>query len=533
MEAGSDRASGSGTYRTLDEQSGRLSAAEERFERGRRTLGLALGPLLFALVLLLPLDLEPEQHRLAAVLVFVVTFWVSEAIPIPVTAVLGLALAVLINAAPKPEGDDTTADLVFGAFSSSTIFLFIGGFIIAEAMMVHGLARRFAFRVLALRGVGRSTYRTIIAFGTIAVLLSAFISNTAATAMLFPIALGIMATLSGMVADRAEGDVDPSRLRFGTALMLMTAYGASVGGLLTPIGSPPNLIGREFIENETGTTISFFEWVLTAAPIVALMFVVLCVVLIALNRPEVRHIEGAEGYIAEERAKLGPLSRGERNTLIAFAVAVTLWILPGAVGLFAGDESSIYKDVLQRFDEGVVAILAASLLFLLPVDWAQRKFTLNWNQAVRIDWGTIVLFGSGIALGTLLSETGLAKVMGDSLADALGVSSLISITLISVVIAVVISETTSNTASVAIVVPIVIPIATSAGVDPLIPAFAAIFGASYGFMLPVSTPPNAIVYGSGMVPITKMIRSGAVFDVVGVVLITLGVTAMANVVGLV
>ena len=527
------RPAAGGTYRTLDEQEGRLSKAEERFERGRRTIGLFLGPLLFVLVLALPLDLEPEQHRLAAVLVFVITYWVSEAIPIPVSALLGLALVVIVNAAPAPEEGDTTADVVFGAFASSTIFLFIGGFIIAHAMMVHGLARRFAFRVLALPGVGRSTYRTIIAFGAIAALLSAFISNTAATAMLFPIALGVAATLSGFVADRSDDDVDPDRLRFGTALMLMTAYAASVGGLLTPIGSPPNLIGREFIEEETDTTISFFEWVVTAAPIVLAMFVALCVILIALNRPEVRHLEGAEEFIAQERGELGPLSRGERNTLIAFGVAVTLWILPGAVGLVLGDDADLYQDLLARLDEGVVAILAASLLFLLPIDWARRKFTLSWNDAVNIDWGTIILFGSGIALGTLLSSTGLAKVMGDSLADALGVSSLLSITIIAVVIAVLISETTSNTASVAIVVPIGIPIAAAAGVDPLIPALAAVFGASYGFMMPVSTPPNAIVYGSGMVPITKMIRSGAVFDVIGAILITFGVTLMANVVGLV
>jgi solute carrier family 13 (sodium-dependent dicarboxylate transporter), member 2/3/5 len=273
--------------------------------------------------------------------------------------------------------------------------------------------------------------------------------------------------------------------------------------------------------------------VVTAAPIVLAMFLALCVILIALNRPEVRHLEGAEEFIAEQRGELGPLSRGERNTLVAFGVAVTLWILPGAVGLVAGDDSSLYQDLLERLDEGVVAIAAASLLFLLPIDWARRKFTLNWNEAVNIDWGTIILFGSGIALGTLLSSTGLAKVMGDSLADALGVSNLLSITIIAVVIAVLISETTSNTASVAIVVPIVIPIASAAGVDPLIPALAAVFGASYGFMLPVSTPPNAIVYGSGMIPITKMIRSGAVFDVLGAILITFGVTAMANVVGLV
>ncbi len=533
MEQQPPRTGIGGTYRTLDEQAGRLTDAEERFERRRRTTGLFLGPALFATMLALPLDLEPEQHRLAAVLVLVVAYWVTEAIPIPVTALLGLALAVLIDAAPPGEEGDSTADVVFGAFASSTIFLFIGGFVIAHAMMQHGLARRFAFRVLALPGVGRSTYRTIIAFGAIGALLSAFISNTAATAMLFPIALGIVATLSGMVAERAGGDVDPERLRFGTALMLMTAYGASVGGLLTPIGSPPNLIGREFIEQETGTTISFFEWMLTAVPIVALMFGVLCVVLLALNRPEVRHLEGAEAFVAAERAKLGKLSRGERNTLAAFGVAVTLWIAPGVVGLALGDDSKLYADVLERLDEGAVAILAASLLFVLPVDWSARRFTLSWNDAAKIDWGTIVLFGSGIALGTLLSTTGLAKVVGESVADGLGVSSLLAITIIAVLIAIVISETTSNTASVAIVVPIVIPIAASAGVEPLIPALAAVFAASYGFMLPVSTPPNAIVYGSGMIPITKMIRSGAVFDVAGAVLITAGVTVMARVVGLV
>jgi len=178
----------------------------------------------------------------------------------------------------------------------------------------------------------------------------------------------------------------------------------------------------------------------------------------------------------------------------------------------------------------VVAILAASLLFLLPTDWGARRFTLTWNQAVNIDWGTILLFGSGIALGSLLADTGLARVVGNSLADALGVTSVLGITLIAVVIAVLISETTSNTASVAIVVPIVIPIAQAAGVDPLVPALAAVFGASYGFMLPVSTPPNAIVYGSGMVPITKMLRSGIVFDVVGIVLIVGGLSLVAGVV---
>ena len=513
-----------GTYKTLSEQKETLSPAEERFERIRQTVGLFLGPLVFLVLYFLPLGLPPEQQALAAVFAFVIIYWLTEPIPIPVTAVLALAMCIIFGVA---SGDD-----VFGAFASSTIFLFIGAFILAQAMMTHGLDKRFAFRVLALPGVAGSTYAVIIAFGTIAALLSAFISNTATAAMLFPIGLGMMGALAGLVSDQSEGETDPSRLRFGTALMLMIAYGASVGGLLTPIGSPPNLIGIAFIEEQTGTEISFFEWVVTALPIVLLMFLALCVILILLNRPEIRRITGAGQYVAEERRKLGPISAGERNTLIAFGVAVTLWMLPGFVNLFLGEDSALYGFLSDRMDEGVVAIIAASLLFLLPVNWSERRFTMNWNEAVRIDWGTILLFGAGITLGTLLSQTGLAQTIGTGISRGLGFTSLLTITALATVVAILISETASNTASVGIVVPIVIPIALAAGVNPLIPALAAIFGSSYGFMLPVSTPPNAIVYGSGMIPITKMVRSGVVFDVIGAVLIVSGVTIMAQLIGL-
>lgn len=350
----------SGTYRTLDEQSGALSPAEQRFEKARRSIGLFAGPVLALVVWLLTGGLTNAQQMLAAVLTFVLVYWITEAIPIPVTAVLGLALTVLTGVAPAAE--------VFGAFASSTIFLFIGGFILAEAMMRHGLDRRFAFRVLALPGVARSTTRTVVAFGVVALLLSAFISNTAATAMLFPIALGIVGTLAGLVAKQSGSDapVDPSRLRFSTALMLMTAYGASVGGLLTPIGSPPNLIGREFIETQTDARLPFFTWMLNAVPVVLLMFVALCVILLILNRPETRTIEGAEEYVARERRQLGRLSRGERNTLIPFVTAVTLWVLPGVLSLVAGGDPERFAGITDRLDEGVVAIIAAGLLFLLP-----------------------------------------------------------------------------------------------------------------------------------------------------------------------
>jgi solute carrier family 13 (sodium-dependent dicarboxylate transporter), member 2/3/5 len=531
---GDDRIGRGGTYRTLDEQTeaGRLSPAEERFERRRRTVGLFLGPLLFAVVLLIPFDLEPNQHRLAAILALVVAWWVTEAIPIPMTALVGVALVALLEATPPPEEGDAATDVVFSSFSDDTIFLFIGSFIIAESMVVHGLHRRLAFRVLSMKGVGGSTYRIILAFGLIGALTSPVMSNTAGAAMMLPIALGVMGVVGGMVASQLDGERDVERLNFGAALMLVITYSITVGGLLLPIGSPPNLIGRDLLESETGEPITFVEWFAMALPIVVVMFVAVVVIVMLMNRPEVKHVEGVEEYVAEERRKLGRLTRGEKNTLFVLAFALIGWFLPGLVGIVAGDDSDAYTQVSEAANEGTVAIIAAALLFLLPVDWSQRKFTLNWNQAARIDWGTVLLFGGGIVLGTMLSETGLAEQIGTSISDALGVSNVFGITVVVVIIAVLISETTSNTASAAIVVPIAISIAVSADVNPTIPALAAIFAANYGFMLPVSTPPNAIVYSSGLLPITRMIKAGFVFDIIGAVLCIAGVTVMANLVGL-
>ena len=523
-----------GTYKTLDEQREVLSPAEQRFEKARQTIGLFLGPVVFLIMYFLPLPLERDQQTLAAILAFTIVYWLSEAIPIPATAILALALAVLLNVPDLgPNADDAPGDIIYGSFASDIIFLFIGAFIIAQAMVTHGLDRRFAFRILSLPGVSNSTYGVIIAFGAISALLSSVISNTATAAMLLPIGLGMMGALGSLVQEQAGTDRDVSRLRFGTALMLMISYGAGVGGLLTPIGTPPNLIGIGFIEEETNITITFFDWVLAALPICLLMFIALCVILILLNRPEVRRLSGAGEYISEERSKLGPLSRGERNTLIAFGVAVTLWMLPGFLALILGDESPVYSLVGSRLDEGTVAIIAAVLLFILPINWAERRFTMNWNEASRIDWGTILLFGSGIVLGTMLSETGLADTIGTGIAATFGFTSLLAVSAVSALIAIIISETTSNTASATIVVPIVIPIAAAAGLDPVIPALAAVFGASFGFMMPVSTPQNAVVYGSGMIPITKMVRSGISFDIIGIILIVLLIPIMARLVGFV
>ncbi|ALG10256.1 SLC13 family permease [Kibdelosporangium phytohabitans] len=512
------------TYRSLGEQ--KLSPAEERFEKARRTVGLWLAPLVTIVFLALPLDLAGNQQTLAGILLGVIVLWITEAVPIPVGGLIGVALVVLLGVVP--------ADDALEPFGSSTIFTFIGAFILAQAMLKHGIARRFAFRILALPRVGSSTFGVLAAFGGITCLLSAFVSNTATVAMLLPTAVGILAVIAKLLQDRelVASDFDPLRLRVGAALMLMLAYGASVGGLLTPVGSPPNLIGRGLIEEATGERISFAQWFLIALPICLLMFVVLVVVLLLLNRPEIRRIEGVSDYIAQQRAEMGPLSRAEKNTLIAFGVTVTLWIAPGIVAVIFGNDSAVYDTVSGRLNEGVVAVLGAALLYLLPTDWSKREFTLRWRDAAEIDWGTIVLFGTGIIFGSLLASTGLAKTLGQSASQSLGLSSTVMITIFAVVLAVLVSETTSNTASASVVVPIVIPIAVAAGANPFVPALAATFAASFGFMLPVSTPQNAVVYGSGAVSITRMIRSGISFDVLGAILILVGLPVMVAVLGL-
>ncbi len=515
---------GGATYRSLGEQ--KLTPAEERFERGRRTVGLFLAPIVSLVFLALPLDMAAKQQTLAGVLLGVIVLWITEPVPIPIGGLIGVGAIVLMGVA--------SSDDVLAPFGSPTVFTFIGAFILAQAMLTHGLARRFAFRLLSFPGVGKTTTRVIIAFGVITAALSAFVSNTATVAMLLPTALGILATIASLMEEKGvvkEG-FDPTRLRVGVALMLMLAYGASVGGLLTPVGSPPNLIGRGLIEEATGERISFSDWMIVAFPICLVMFVALAIVLLLLNKPEIKEISGVETYVADERRKMGKFSAAERNTLIAFVVTVSLWIMPGIVGIVSGTDSDAYTTVTDRFDEGIVAVLGASLLFLLPTDWKKREFTLTWSDAARIDWGTIILFGTGIIFGSLLADTGLAETIGKSSSEALGLSSVVAITIFAAVLAILVSETTSNTASAAVVVPIIIPIAQAAQVDPFVPALAATFAASFGFMLPVSTPQNAIVYGSGVVPITKMIRSGFSFDVIGAILIIILLPIMVSVIGL-
>jgi sodium-dependent dicarboxylate transporter 2/3/5 len=479
----------------------------------RRTFGFSLAAALFLLLLLLPMPaLSPEAHRLAGVMAAVVVLWMTEALPLPVTAILAAAVCVILKVAPARE--------VFAPFADPLMFLFIGSFILARAIFLNGLDRRLAFGVLSLRWVGARPARILFAYGAVTAFISAWISNTATTAMMLTIGMAIIAFLNDN--ERAGG------VRVGaayaTGLMLMTSFAASIGGLATPIGTPPNIIGLSFIRELVGVDYSFFRWLLLGAPAVVLLFLWLFFYLNTLCRAGVAEIPNSSAMLRAEQTRLGPWTRGQKSALLAFLVAVALWIIPGIIALLYGETSAIYRSVNGSVPEAVAALIGATLLFLLPGDGVRRDIT--WDEAVAIDWGVVLLYGGGFALGVLSFQTGLAEAVGRGLTGLLPFSGESGLVLASALVAVVVSETTSNTASANMVVPVVIAIAHAQGVNPLAPALAATMAASLGFMLPVSTPCNAIVYGSGYVPLRSMIRYGLLLDVIGVIVIVALVTLL-------
>jgi sodium-dependent dicarboxylate transporter 2/3/5 len=496
------------------------SPAEERFNRRRRTAGLFVAPATLLLVLLLPMSgLSEAGHRLAAVMAAVVVLWVSEALPMAVTALLGPALAVVLQVAP--------ARRALASFADPIIFLFIGSFVLAEAMFVHGLDRRIAFTTLSSRLVGASAARMLVAYGGVATLISMWISNTATTAMLFPIGLSIV----GHVGLRGTASPDAVR-RFAISMMLVTSFAASVGGMATPVGTPPNLIGIGFISRLGSQPISFLAWARLGVPLVIVLTALLLGWFAWWGARGLRIDAEGLALVREERTRLGPWTRGQRNVVAAFAVAVFLWIAPGLAAIVGQDGSRAMQVFATSVPESIAAIVGAVLLFVLPIDWRQRRFTLTWDEAAGIDWGIIMLYGGGLALGDLAFETGLAGWLGVGLTSIMPVHTELALTIAFTGAAILLSEATSNAASANMIVPVAIAVAQAAGVAPLRPALAATLGASMGFMMPISTAPNAIVYSSGYVPIGAMMRHGLLLDLVSFVMIVAVVTLLGPLVGL-
>jgi len=491
-----------------------FSPAEEQFNRRRQTVGLIAGPLLFLAILLIPAPgLSVPAHRLAAVLVLMIVLWMTEALPLAVTALVGPALAVVLGVG--------TAVTVFAPFADPIIFLFIGSFILAEAMFVHRLDRRLAFTALASKHVGASGFRLVAVYASVTCVLSMWMSNTATTAMMFPLGLAVLSELG------RERKNDRAFQQYAMAMMLATSFAASIGGMGTPVGTPPNLIGVAHLRETAGIPITFAGWMSIGVPV---MVVMMLFVIAWLLLPRARHIRlspESVRAVSHELQRLGRITIGERNVIIAFSLTVFLWVLPGILSLWFGETHAVTRQYNRIFPESIAAIVGALLLFLMPISWRARKFTMTWEEASRIDWGVVLLFGGGLAMGKLAESTGLSAAMGHWVADRFPGMGSAGLTILFTALAVVMSETASNTAAANIVVPTAIAVARAAGVSPLEPALGATLGASMGFMMPISTPPNAIVYSSGYIPLGTMMRNGIVLDIVGYFIIVSAVLGLS------
>ena len=469
-------------------------------------MGLVLGPLAFALLLAFPPpSLGSGAGRLLAVVAWVLVWWITEAVPLPVTAVLGPALTVVLGVIPAREA--------FAPFGDPIIFLFLGSFLLARAMSAHGLDRRLARAVLAIPAASSSPRRVVWTFLALAAVLSMWVSNSATTAMLFPIALGVLGTMEGQ-----RGRSTP----LARSLLLACAYGASVGGIGTPVGSPPNLVAIGQLSSLAGIHVGFVPWLLVALPVMVAMIGVTALVLgVSVQGGEATGPTRPASPVAA--APAGAMTAGERSVTAAFLFTVTLWVAPGILSLVLGSSHPVSTALGRALPEGAVAVLGAALLFVLPGGGSERRHALTWSEATEIDWGTLLLFGGGLSLGGAMFRTGLSEALGKGLVSATGVSTTVGLTVVFSVFSIFFTEITSNTAAATMLVPLAIASAQAAGASPLEPALGCALGCSMAFMLPVATPPNAIVYGSGLVPIGTMARAGMWMNLAACVVIPVGV----------
>ena len=462
-------------------------------------LAVAVG--LAALAYAFPLPGIPEAgRRLTAVLMVVGTLWLSEALPLAVTALLGPTLAVLVGAAPAAKA--------FAAFGNPLIMLFIGSFMLAGVTFKHRLNERIAYRVLSLPAVGRDPIRAFVLLGLTTAALSAWMSNVAVTAMMLPIARSVLVAM--------VGDQRPPRV-LGAAFVLVVTYAASIGGLFTPVGTPPNLIGIGLIEQATGTRISFGRWMVEVFPVVAFVLLAMIAYFVWLFRAEARTLVYHREQMAARYAALGPWRSVERRVAAALLVTAALWIGPPTLSLFSAPLGAFLN---AHLPESVVPVLVAVVLFWIREGPGEPRTVLELRDLAALDWPVVLLFGGGMCLGQLMMETGVAAALGALLASFVPAGNTALLVFIFCLLAIAVSETTSNTASANMVVPVVIAVSTQAGADPVALGLAATVACTFGFMLPVSTPTNAMAYSTGYVTQRQMIRYGILLDILGAAALT-------------
>ena len=510
-------------------------------ENVKRIIGLVAGPLLaVALFLLMPGDLGVWPRLVAATAVLMAVWWMTEALPIPATALLPLVVFPLGVPAEESDGG-ITFDAVGASYGNNIIFLFMGGFMLALAMQRWNLHRRIALGVLTF--MGARTVNLVLGFMIATGFISMWVSNTATAVMMLPIGVSILVlvqrygTDDALTGDEAAGQVDRpaapasapgeaptqaeirslTKSNFGTALMLGIAYAASIGSLGTIIGTPPNTLLAGHMAAEHGVEIGFGQWMLVGVPIaVVLLFACWFLLTRVLFRPEIDEVPGGRDLIATELARLGRMSAPEAKVLAVFILAALAWITVPLISEYVLDLTS------PLLSDAAIAMVVGLVLFLLPAGGGAGRGVrlLDWEAAKELPWGVLLLFGGGLALSGQFSKSGLSTWLGEQV-KGLGDIPVWVLVVIAAVGILLLTEMTSNTATAATFLPVASGVALGTGVAPLMLAAPVALAATCAFMLPVATPPNAIAYGSGYVTIGQMVKGGVWLNIIAAVLISI------------
>ena len=461
---------------------------------------MVVGLLFFVVILLLPVKIHsPEAKRTLAIAALMATWWVSEALPIAAVSILPLVLFPAFGIMSSSE--------VSSQYGHRLIFLFMSGFLIAVAMQKWKLHRRIALYII--KAIGTGPKRIILGFMVASGFLSMWVSNTATTMMMATVGLAVVSFVTKASEEKASGKAQLTT-NFGVALMLGIAYACNIGGMGTIIGTPPNALLVAFMENNLGQEISFLNWMLVGVPIVVILLPLAWWYLTNVSSPiDLETIPGGGDLIEEKIKELGPMGKGEKRVLTVFAFTAFLWII----------RSFLITPYLPMVGDATIGMTMALLLFMIPVNLEEGEFALDWEWAVKIPWGTLILFGGGLALAKGIEESGLANWLAGRL-DWFTHLPLFLFLLLVIALMVTITQLTSNTGTAAMMLPVLVPLASAMGIEFLVLAIPAILGISGAFMLPVATPPNAIVFGTGHVSIPQMVKNGFGLNLIALVVVT-------------
>ncbi|MFH1943556.1 MAG: DASS family sodium-coupled anion symporter [bacterium] len=487
----------------------------------RHRIGLFAGLPLFVLFLLLPRPegMSPEAQKTLAVTILMAFWWITEALPIPATALMPLILFPLLKV--------DNAQNVARQFGDNNIYLFMGGFFLATAIEKCGLHRRIALKTVSILGTGPKK----IVFGMMCTtaFLSMWISNTATAMMMLPIAVAIakhaeLLNSGSLLEERQFGS-------FETALLFGIGYAASIGGIGTLIGTPPNIIFASQVRKlfPSAPEISFFQWFIVGFPLVVFFIPVAWFYLVHIAHPvRVKSIPGGKAVIRQQLKELGSMKQDEKYVLIVFLMTALGWIFLRNidVGLFTIPGWSNLLGIEDMIHDSTVAILASIFLFMIPVDFKGGEFLLDWKSAVKIPWGILLLFGGGLALAHEFQTTGLAEWIGSHLSVLKAVPILLAVVVV-VFLLDFLTEVTSNTAITSLFMPILAATSIGMGVHPYLFMIAGTIAASLAFMLPVATPPNAVIFSSGYITLPQMARTGFFMNLLGMIITTAVVYALA------